>query len=170
MELARSGKGTADECRRLCKKILSINFNSAEIKQLKATASLMHLETYYLIEKDFHKVIQLADDHLSSFPTINRERELALFYKGKSLFYLGNYNQAKESFLTIITENLPIDNQFKNRDTKSNARYWLARCYYELNNKEEAINHIIYLLNHPSKDELCINETARWFYNNFLSK
>lgn len=132
MELARSKKGTLEECRRECLKVLEISKefqDDPDFRQLRATVELMFLETFVHEEKH-ENAARLADSFIIKYPDRPRELSMALMFQAYAHNSIGNYLKAKEALLQVMKTDWPESpyESWKSRDSHSrwDLRYTAA--------------------------------------------
>jgi len=103
MELARHhGIGDLSECRRECQKALEIaDEEDPDFRQLRATAELMFMETFYYEGRN-EVAAGLADSFVLKYPDRSRELPMALLFQACAYKKLGNYEKAKAALLQVL--------------------------------------------------------------------
>jgi TolA-binding protein len=167
-ELSEGIAGNKDDVRREAEMILAVKPLCKVDRAYQALASLILVETYFAVP-EFDETIAQATRHLAQFPEFPRERELALYYIGRTYYMKSNYEKARQYFARILEENLTYEKMFAGENTKNEAQYRLAESYYKLGDKQKARDIIHDLLSKPDASS-CIRDAAEWLLDNFLSE
>lgn len=126
MEFALSAKGTLDDCRRECHKIL--NAAPDALRKQRAIAELLLLETYFR-EKHYVTCVNMAEQFMAAYPECTREYTAALCAAAQSCGYSGQYDRCIEFLTELEGLNAPPEERFFHHDMKSWARLWLTWAY-----------------------------------------
>jgi tetratricopeptide (TPR) repeat protein len=121
-ELCLNGKGTWDEVRGFCNRVLEAeSFPAAK----KATAALMRAETYYY-EGNLDEAILQMDSVTSTYSANKREASMAALWKGIFLTQQKKYSQAEEVLTAVGQMELKDAEKFAKKDPKAIALTWLT--------------------------------------------
>lgn len=138
MEMARSEKGSLEDCRRECQKVLTMA-PERFIKQC-ATAELMYFESYYF-ENDYDKCIILGEKFLQkyrSYPECKREISAALCFTAQSYARNIKYEETIRLLLELVNMKLTPQDEFYHVDLHKWAINWLVWTYKAMGDKENA--------------------------------
>ena len=104
-ELSLCEKGQMKETRRVCQQV--IETAPEELKQLRALAELINLETY-IWTKEYDKGLQMEEEFEKKYKDQVREYGVAICVKGIFLCHLRRYEEAKATFYRVneLPENM----------------------------------------------------------------
>ena len=121
-ELVYCGKGTWDETRALCEVILQ---DPNTPHRFKATAAIMHLETWFN-EQNYTKSLAEAEDFLRNYSDVKREAGLVRVWRGLNLLNLRRVAEAKAALEEAALQDLASDELFAGDDPRAVASSWLV--------------------------------------------
>lgn len=137
LELARSAKGSFDDVRRACTRVLENSPPAAE--RARATAELMYLESYvFQPQPDRAKVIELSKKLVSTYPNQRKLTAMALYYRSTSNRILGHDAEAERGFLDIVAMDLKPTEVFATANAMAMAGFELAVLKRSQGAREEA--------------------------------
>lgn len=125
LELARSAKGSFDDVRRACTRVVENSPPNAE--RARATAELMFLESYvFQSQPDRAAVVELSKAFLSKYANQRKLAAMALYYRSTSNRVLGNNAEAERGFLDIVAMDLKPNEVFPAANAMAMAGFELA--------------------------------------------
>lgn len=138
LELVRSAKGTFDEARAACKRVLDEAPLDAE--HSRATAELMYMETYvFQSEPDFQKVVDLSTEFLKMYKGQRKLYGQGFYWHATSLRELGRDAEAEKAFKDIIALNLQPKEMFISANVMAASGLELSVMYRRLGRQTEAL-------------------------------
>lgn len=121
-ELTGRGKGTWEEVRALCESVPTM---PQAPRRVRATAALMHLETWFNQEQ-YNASLAEANALLATYPDIPREWYMAKVWKGISLYRLDRIAEARPVLQQILAAQIPNSEKFGGVEPRARAALWLA--------------------------------------------
>ena len=133
MELARSGKGSLNDCIRECDIVLS---SEGATRKNKATALQMKAESVHF-QNDFKTSIDLEKSLLETYPEQKPMAMLAHFYLGLSYYQLEDPWNALKSMEKVEKDFSDSDN-LPGNDLRLSARLYQAQALLKMEKRPEA--------------------------------
>jgi TolA-binding protein len=133
MELARSGKGSLDDCIRECDIVLS---SEGATRKNKATALQMKAESVHF-QNDFKTSIDLEKSLLETYPEQKPMAMLAHFYLGLSYYQLEDPWNSLKSMEKVEKDFSDSDN-LPGNDLRLSARLYQAQALLKMEKRPEA--------------------------------
>jgi TolA-binding protein len=133
MELARSGKGSLDDCIIECDIVLSVK--NATNKN-KATALQMKAESFHF-KDDYKKSIELEKELLEKYPEEKEMAMLANFYIGLSRYKDGDPYRAQKAMEKVEKNFSDIDN-LPGNDLRLSSRLYQAQALIKMEKRYKA--------------------------------
>jgi hypothetical protein len=135
MEMARSAKGSLDDCRRECQKVLDTC--PERFRSQRATAALMYFESYYF-EKAYERVAELGQQFLAEYKDCPREYSAALCMTAQALGKLERYQESLDLLLELYEMDISPEDQFYHFDLRKWAVGWIVWIYQIFQDQEKA--------------------------------
>jgi len=133
MELARSGKGSLNDCIRECDIVLS---SEGATRKNKATALQMKAESFHFLN-DFKTSIDLEKSLLETYPEQKPMAMLAHFYLGLSYYQLEDPWNSLKSMEKVEKDFSDSDN-LPGNDLRLSARLYQAQALLKMEKRPEA--------------------------------
>jgi hypothetical protein len=149
-ELVGRAKGTWPEVRFLCQSIISAPDSP---QHLRATASLMHLETLFEEER-WPEALQEAQAMSVQFQECVREYYMARVWEGITLHKLNRAEEAMFILGLVADSTIPKSEKFAGVEPAARAALWLAHVARQ-NGDSERFNHALEVLRtrYPDSEE-----------------
>jgi TolA-binding protein len=141
MELARSGKGSLDDCIRECDIVLSTEGAS---RKSRATSLQMKAEAFHF-KTDFKTAIELEKSLIETYPEQKPMAMLAHFYLGLSYYQVNDPWNSLKSLEKVQKEFTESDN-LPGNDMRFSSRLYQAQALLKMEKRPEAkaiLNEII---------------------------
>jgi TolA-binding protein len=133
-ELVGRDVGQWEETRKLCEIAESVD-NAPD--NVAATARLMWAETFFK-QKEYQKALEEMERLRQDYPNVERECATALYWIGRCQYFLGQYDQAIETFSALENEPVEVTKLFAALNVKSRGLLEKARLMMRQNQTEEA--------------------------------
>jgi TolA-binding protein len=133
MELARSGKGSLDDCIRECNVVLTTEGAS---RKSKSTALQMKAEAFHF-KNDFKTAIELEKSLIENYPEQKPMLMLAHFYMGLSYYQINDPYLAQKAFEKVINDFKDEDN-LPGNDMRFSSRLYQAQALLKMEKRPEA--------------------------------
>ena len=121
-ELVTRGKCNWEDVRAYAAQAVAVR--DAPMRQ-KATAELMHLETYYE-QGDLYRALSEIQGFTNRYPQVYREYYTARLWEGIILQRKGRAAEAKFVLQTVEASPVPEDERFAHAEPRAMAALWLA--------------------------------------------
>ena len=141
-ELVLCGKGTWEETRALCDVVL---LDPAAPHKTKATAAIMHLETWFF-QENYTQCLSEVEQFMATYADVRREAGLVRVWRGLSLLNLRRIPEAKVALEEAATQELADNELFAGTDPRAVACSWLV-FVARAQNDSEALQRWTDLLN-----------------------
>ena len=135
MEMARRAKGSLEDCRRECQKVLTMT--PERFRKQRATAAVMYLETYYY-EQNYERCVQLAEEFFKSYPDCKREYSIALCTAAQAYGRMKKYDESIRLLLELVNLKVGPEDKFYHYDLQKWAIGWLVWNYESKGDMEQA--------------------------------
>jgi hypothetical protein len=132
-ELVLCSKGTWEETRALCDVVLQ---NPAAPHRTKATAAIMHLETWFF-QENYAQCLSEVEQFMATYGDVRREAGLVRVWRGLSLLNLRRIPEAKAALEEAAMQELAAHELFAGTDPRAVACSWLVFVAQAQNNSED---------------------------------
>jgi soluble lytic murein transglycosylase len=133
-----------------------------ELSQKKSEKAQATFDSAFVLYQGglYNQAIQGFREYLNQFNQAPQVQE-AKWYLGWLAFLSGQYEQARRDFEDLI--------QAQNYPEKTKAFYWLAKTYWELHYRSEAVQIMTFLSQQPLKIySYYVNSSKQWLLENSL--
>ena len=136
--------GVKDRRQEGIKKLYLVSENGAYTR-LIASAALIDV---LVNESRFEEVLPVAEKMLKTYPSSSR----FLWGKGKSLFGVGKFDEAKHLFSAMLKKY--ESDEINNNYYPALCRYWLARVYFAQQKYQESISEVNFMESYKIDEDL----------------